>query len=480
PALSTDILNTIKKKNENENNLRKAINRSIGKSGIRKLESINFENNTNFLYLSDDFNKKKYWQKLLAVLNKERNLFFHIIEAIRINCGIVSETDLRIFSASPDRMKNQSLFVDIFYNLKQSKIIEEVFSGEDVYYQLNFFIRPPNFSFKESKVNYCIKNLIIQNLEKWLVYNGLAYKESLRRANDPSHCFSHFYWSLFGLSYMLDGLIKQLKGKESKSVFIVADILQSNNVVKLSHIQYFLRKIGICRSQKDVPVFLPILIAGYFAPEALRELRSKKILATTLKNLFGVRFDKQLKDLKNYLLDIENTAQTDPEQIFDIFNNLKKDLPNIDTNNLRGSFFEYLIAILHHYKTGNSFEVGRTIKVPKTYEQAEIDILSYTKTEVFVIECKAYKSTLGISSIKHWIGQINKIKNWIHDQDLFSGKQICYQYYSLNGFDKESIQYIEKIKKYDIKLYGKEEITKEIHSWGDKSLRDNFHNFLYS
>jgi hypothetical protein len=471
PSTSTEILNVLLKNGQlTEDAGRKRIQRSIGKNDVCRLESINFKNNTKFLYLSDDFDTKRYWDKLVDSLRKDRNLYYYIIQVICLNGGIVSEADLRVYSASPDRLKGRLPFEMIRYNLLKSKILHIIDVGNDQY-EINKHIMN-KLSYNRCTTKLLLKEIIIKLLANWFVINGLSYKKSIRMSIDSNDCFFHYYWHLYGKSFILDSF------SLSKDVFIVVDILQNDKPIAIDQISYYIKKVEATRSQSKKANFLPILISEYFHKDTLLELRKKKIMATTIKNLLGEEVAKIIKELQTQLINITKSITEDPKKIFEIIKSLRRTVGI--TDNLKGKLFEFLIATTVYYENGNHFEIGKLITDPKTFQKAEIDILTYDHSRsIEIYECKSYfRNNITETDIKDWFLKINRITSWIKSQEIHKNREIKFYYYTLSDYDKKSKEILDSYSKYQIEYLNKIDIEGKIKRLKEKDLITTYNDFF--
>ena len=204
-------------------------------------------------------------------------------------------------------------------------------------YEININIKK-NVSYNQCVAKILIKEVISKSIHNWLVINGLVYNKSIHLSTQSKDAYHHYYWHLFAKSFMLDSFSK------GKDVYVVADILQNDFPLNLDNATYYSKKVDSVRGQSSKANFLPILIADFFDKEALQELRKKKIMATTIKNLLGEETSNLLKELQLQISNINEKLKDEPNKIFEITRSLNKTVGL--TDNLKGKLFEYFIATI--------------------------------------------------------------------------------------------------------------------------------------
>jgi hypothetical protein len=469
PSLSSDIAGIIIQNQKIERNTAlKRVNRSIKDPGIQSSLCIKFKNNSKFMYLTEQFDSKPYWKKLLYILKKEKNLFYYIIMAIRANGGIVSEGELRCYSASPDLMKGKTRYEDIKYNLLKAKIIELLEINGEIHYLINQNLSTGKVSSNDYQANKIVKEVLLEMLKRWSVINSFAYKKSIREI-DNEVPFFHYYWHLHAMSYSFNAI-------SNKDVFLTFDLIMNKKSLFDDDIHFFLSKVAAIRKFKTAPHFIPFLISNYFSKSTLMLLKKQKVIATTPRNLFGEEVAEMIKDLVESLSDISKTLKDNPQKLYNSIRKLNKATGS--ALNMKGKLFEYFIAHYVFTETSNAFEVGKIVKDPESHDKAEIDVISYVpKKSVAIYECKAYgNNMITYDNLNDWQKKRKRIKNWIKSQENLSAAEITYFYISLSGYTDSAIQFYEN--DHNTHLIDKESLHRMIVGTKDGELINTFKEFF--
>lgn len=470
PSLSTDIVQWITTKSRiSKETAQKRVSRKMSTHEIGKLESIHFKNNSSFLYLAKDYNTNKYWNRLLNVLKTEKSPYYDFICAVIALGGIVSFPEIRVFSSFPDRLRGKIDFMLFYNSLLDSNIIKEI-DAEKRVFQINVCIHR-NTNNNQFEARQISTEYFIKGISEWFKSNGLVYSKSLTNQIDSSKTFSHYYYSTFGLSYVL---ANNFKGSDT---FIVLDYMDAERGVGSEEINYFITKVESTRKANFKIKFLPFIISTFFTPSALTELRSKGIIATTVKNLLGEQVSDLLNELKADINSIANDVKTNKSTFLDVVHKVNKTFGI--TDNLRGKLFEYFIATIRFYEHHLDFEVGKLITDPTTYEKAEIDIIQFNGTrQIHIIECKALTSDIDEDDIEIFFKKIARIMNWIKSNDIYRSAEVLFYYYTLSDFTVGAKTKLSEKTKYEIKTKNKNEIIQLVRGFKEKDLSKTFEDYF--
>lgn len=257
--------------------------------------------------------------------------------------------------------------------------------------------------------------------------------------------YAGFKWDITSPSYL--SFIR--KGKNPG--FVVADVIY--NEVDENAIKYFLNKISIAKSQKNIQKAIPILIARYFTPEAFKLARKNSIIATTPRNLFGEETANLFEELLKVLINAGTIAASDFTRFLELYNKL--DTIKGSSLNLAGDLFEFIVG--HFYKTayGGSLDIGRKIKFENT--EKEIDVILRTERRThYYIECKGYgqKHLITKDSIKEWLTKNNLIRKWVLEHNDEVLPELNFGFITTSDFEEDALELLEesknKTKKYNI------------------------------
>lgn len=470
PTLATDIITFIAKNLKiSKEAAQKRVSRKVLSHEISKLDLINLKNNTGLLYLQKDYNTSKYWKKLLNVLKQEKSQYYDFIRASIALGGIVSYSEIRIISSSPDLLRGKIRF-DMFFNaLLDSKIIREIDSSRKIY-QINPVI------YRNSDINVfdsrqIIFDFFLKGITEWFKSNGLMYSKSIFNQIDSNRTFSHYYYSIAGLSYVMSNSFS------NSDSFIVLDFIASEKEVGIEEINYFIKKIESSRKANTKIKFLPFLLAPYFTLSALEECRGKGIIATTVKNLLGQHVDELLSELRNSMKSMYMEIKDNKTDFIKTVHKVNKMYGM--TDNLRSKLFEYYIAMIRFYETHLDFEVGKIITEPITFDKAEVDIFQINgNREIHISECKAYTSNIDEDDIDLFIKKIGRVTNWIKNNEIYINVKIFYYYYTISDFTPNGRLAIDNCTRFSIQTFNQKEILTLIDSLRDKDIRKTYNEFF--
>lgn len=470
PSLATDIIVYVAQNSKiSREAAQKRVSRKVVSHEIGKLDLINLKNNTSFLYLQKDYNTNKYWRKLVSILKQEKSIYYDFIRACIGLGGIISYSELRVISSCPDSLRGKISF-DVFYlSLIDSKILSEIDSTRKIYQINQGIYRNTDINVYDSR--QIIFDFFLKGITEWYKSNGLMYSKSIFNQIESSKTFSHYYFSISGLSYVLSTSFLR------NNSFIILDYISSEKELGNEEINYFIRKIESSRKANTKIKFLPFLIAPYFTSSALEECRSKGIVATTVKNLLGKHVDELLTELRTSMKTMYIEIKDNKTEFITTVQKVNKIYGM--TDNLRSKLFEYYIAMIRYYETHLEFEVGKLITEPITYNKAEVDIYQVNGTrEIHISECKAYTSNIDEDDIQLFIKKIERVTNWIKSNEIYQNTQIYYYYYTISDFMPNGIAAIENCSKFSIKTYNQKEILACIDKLRDKDIKKTYNEFF--
>lgn len=470
PSLSSDLVSWLAAYAKiSKENAQKRLSRLVADQSISRLEHIRFKNNVGFIYLPDDFNSERFWRKLLSVLKAERSpIYSFIVTTISLG-GIVTLQEMRMLSAHPDKLAGKASFSTFFTSVIETQIVNQIDARQGIY-QINSNIYR-NTDFNVFLSRQILTEFFLKGITEWFKINGLLYTRSIATITEGDKYFSHYKFSVFGLSYVLGSNLG------ARDAFVVVDYLPNERQLNPEEVDYFISKIESCRNSNKAIKFVPILVASYFTPSAFSELRAKNVLATTIKNLLGDKVAELLEELRGNLSSMVAEIKTDGTAFLEMVRKVNKTFGM--TDNLRGKLFEYFIATVLYYDRHLEFEVGKLITDPKTFEKAELDIVMTNGTRaIHIVECKAYTSNIDDQDMEKFFVKARRATNWIRSSDQLRDADIFFYYYTLSDYEESALDVIKKNPKIEVSIKNGNDIRTMIRRYKEKDLSKTFEEFF--
>lgn len=449
PMISGDLARLYEKTYGTSNEAaRKAISRA--KPPVKKLYKFKFEKNQLFYYLESQFMSKKYRQALLEAIKQYSKVNYSYIQAFMAQSGYISKKIFPAFVSAPiGKVKNHKMHSAILQGLLETQIIIE-FSEER--YALNHAF------FDTANLNRSIgleiaKKTIINDFNNWLRgVNLISYEKGRTLFEMPE--FAQFQWAYTAPSY-----IQPLSsGKENQPGFVIADVCYGATATKES-IRFFIDKLNIIRSFKNIKPFLPVFIVDKIEPDALKLLKENKVMIAILNNFFSDKYTILLNELVNAFANATSIINKNPDMIYKLFDEIAKNEGRY--NNMSGDMFELLVGSFYSY-IGCSYLKSKVIITDyDSGKYKELDWLVVKDGVTIVVECKAIKAAIDDKFILKWLNEnIPFTRKWLIDHER--SKQIEFQIWSVGGFTDSALQLLNKAEaensKYSIKHYDRQQM----------------------
>lgn len=292
-----------------------------------------------------------------------------------------------------------------------------------------------NFNAKRARGLEIAKNVIIRGFNAWTKnINLVAYGQGKGLFYKPE--FGQFQWAYTAPSYVQP----LFSHKTGKNGFVIADVVFGRTAM-VETVDFFLQKIGILRSFKNIPPFMPVLLADRVDNETLMLLKENKITVALLNSLFSDRYTELLNE---------------SEQIRTLFSKIEKSEGRY--NNLAGDLFELLVGSHFSYVGCQGIKSQTEVTDYETGRKKEIDLLVFKDGKSIVVECKAQKSKLDVKFVRKWLNE-----NIPHIKKCFlqdgRSNQTEFQLWSVGGFDSEALELLKKAeenKKYTVRYFDRD------------------------
>lgn len=447
---------------------RKAISRAT--PPVRKLISINFDNNQKFIYLEQQFNREYYLEAVLEHMKKQSKAYYAFVQALIFHNGFLDKKQLTAYTFSPIKpLKGHRPASKIIDDLCATQIFSEY--NEDVL-QLNPDIMALNYP--KYRAIELAKKITIDHFYDWAkCLNMVAYNSAKLLSDSPE--FFKFQWGFTSPSY-ISGIKSR---KDGPTCFFIADILLGK-VLSAVDVSFFIQKIKTLRQQKKISPFIPILIMDNPMEKTVFDaLKAEGIVLGFVDKLFGASYSEALKSLVHMVEHAGAIIAKKPENYFEFIDKIS--VLEGKSINLKGDLFE--LAVGYYYsKIAPYFEINKIILDHKSGKRKEIDVfVRYSDSEIRIIECKGYNYPVGKEFIKKWLtDNIPTIRNWLLSQDEYSNKNLVFELWSTGGFEKEAMELLDihsnRTQKYIMQYYGKQEIKQIVKD----SKNANFQRIMNS
>jgi len=420
---------------------------------VCKISKLSFDKNQKFFYLEKQFMSAIYIDALLRAIEEHSKINSIYISAFLSQDGYMSKEILPAFVSAPiGKIKKHKMHKHIISDLTQSKIISEF---DETRWMLSYEFNSLGLSnIARSTGLEVSKKQIINDFSSWAGKMNLSAYNSVHILNEKAN-FANFQWAFTAPSYVHP----LFDSKKNRPGFIVADVFYGKKATK-QDIQFFIDKVKITRSFKNLPTFLPILIIDQIEKDALMYLKDNKIFVAMLNNIFGTRYSQLLGDIVNLFSKASAIIAKNPKKLEELFNEIGKSEGRF--NNLAGDMFELLVGYYYQETSFNYLEIKKNIKIPEERCVREIDVFVIKDGYIHIVECKANQSMIDSKFVDVWLGtKIPQIRKWLLEN--YSNKQdYIFRLWSIGGFTNEAMALLQahqnSVTKYKIEFCDKEQI----------------------
>jgi len=440
-----------------EVNARQRISRAGG--DVQRFTHFSLPKNEAFLYLTKDYNSRRYWIALLESHANARTVYAHTFFAFHPYKGAIPAYLFSKVSGSPDKLKGHIASSRLEAQLLKGSVLRreaDVVLGDCLVTYINDINGVTDTQHVRNQL--LVEDILIKGVADWIRHNSLGSfnKVQVRNSqNMPS--FSHHHWDICAPSYIMP--LATIQKGEMSNGFIVADVIY--NDLDSKSIQTYLTKVQRCRNMRNTRPFLAMLIAERFDPEAFRLAKQAGVMATTVSNLLGQDISALLSSLLNTLNRAGAIAAANPEKINELF----KGLTRIEgaAINIRGVMFEMLVGHIV-LKTQNVSTVDLNKQISTEAGKAEIDVIGFRgEAEIKCYECKGYevKRLISVEMIEKWLERVQRIRKFYSQIHVYRDRKMTFSFWTSSDFEPEALELL---------LYQKQRNTKITLDW--KNGRD--------
>lgn len=434
PALSGDLVRKMQDHGLSGSAARQRLSRRA--PNVSVLTGLTFPKRARFFYHKDDYRRERYWTALVAAISQSSPAYGAAEGALRAHGGIVPLHYFAIVTGAPIRQRKQIGVDAVFSRLRHIGLIEEVFVDELP------CVRLAAGGWLGGRDQDVAHRLLVQRIMLLAVADwarklniGSYNKIAVRDLNEALPTFGTHAFDLCGPSYIAPMIRRDASGLP-KPGFLVCDAF----VGKLDEtgIAAFLRKCASSAAIRNLPPFLPVVIAEAFTPEAFNLARSRGIITATPFNLFGREIAEGLSALLQTLERASAIAAEKPEVVSDLFSRLGQ-IEGAAVN-LRGALFELVVGHVVHQESQGSIDVGK--KVSLIGEPAvEVDVYLASSNRVRVIECKGYgpNQQVGERELSRWVNEkVPKLRKSLQREPRHEGCRFSFEFWTSGDYSHEA------------------------------------------
>lgn len=464
PALSSEVARRLVAQGCSPDVARQRISRAG--SNVRRLKGLVFPRNARFLYHAKHERSEQYWTALSRDIRQASPAYGPALAALQARDGVVPLEQFSIISGSPIRQQGQVSSETVLQRLEAVHLIERSEMqgvGPVVSLRADGYLGSPNF--QRLRARLVVEKMLLLALRDWARRLGVASYDKIEIRGDADRLptFGTFKWDLCGPSYMVP-IVRRQKDGRPKPGFLVGDVI-AGAAVDEHAVAAFVRKFSLSSYLKNLPPFMPVLMADGYTPEAFNLGRSHGVMLATPKNLFGRDVAVGLATLLETLSKAAAVAVAKPEVIGELFDKLSS-IDGADRN-LRGSLFELVVGHLVQARFGGSIDINHLIRYD-TF-RAEIDVRRVVAGEVWIYECKGYQPDhlIDAPEVEAWLkDKVPGIYSATKAEDRFNSSTIHFEFWTSGGFTDAAIAALkaarDRTKRYVIGWKAGKEVRSEL------------------
>lgn len=433
---SRQIIQYFVSQGKTNTSVRKSISRL--KDPFRSVSKIHLANKAKIFYHKAFWKTPDYCEKLTKILLEEHSVYGYALEALRAKSGFIVEKDFPIICGSGNQ-KGHIPPELIKQNLLDSGLLSSInIEAMGTYLYLSAY---NNISVQADETMRIIQLKLLQDWLKKL--NFVSFKKNIYRTSldgSPPQFVSTF-WDLTGPSY----LYPLLGNKIPKQGSIVCDLFL-NSIVSSSQIQYYLNKLEMLKKCRNIPKFLPIILAPSFETDTFSILRNKGIIVATYSNLYGEETAKLFAELYTSLKNLAAAITKDPQKMYELFDKLST-FEGI-SNQIRGPLFEMICVHLAQNTFSAQF-IENSKHITSNDKEKELDVFAQNSSEFIIIECKGYlpNHKVNAEEISEWLKDTIPFvrKTLLQKDPQNNGKKFLFNFWTTSDFDEKAIELLTSV-----------------------------------
>ncbi|MBN9510625.1 MAG: hypothetical protein J0I21_16130 [Alphaproteobacteria bacterium] len=464
PALSSDIARKLVAQGCSADVARQRISRAG--PHVRRLKGLVFPRNARFLYHEKHEGTERYWTALARDIREASPAYGPALAALQARDGVVPLEQFAIISGSPIRQQGHVSSETVLQRLEAVHLVERgelQGVGPVVALRADGHLGSPNF--QRLRARLVVEKMLLLALRDWARRLGVASydKIEIRGETDRLPTFGTFNWDLCGPSYLVP-IVRRERDGRPKPGFLVGDVI-AGAAVDEHAVAAFIRKFSLSSYLKNLPPFMPVLVADGYTQAAFNLGRTHGIMLATPKNLFGRDLAIGLATLLETLSKAAAVAVAKPEVIGELFDKLSS-IEGADRN-LRGSLFELVVGHVVQARFGGSIDINHLLRYD-TFK-AELDVRRVVAGEVWIYECKGYQPDhlIDAPEVETWLTEkVPGIYRTTKAEDRFNSSTVHFEFWTSGGFTDAAIAALEaardRTKRYVIGWKDGREVRSEL------------------
>lgn len=462
PLMSSELARILEKKESISYNT--ASQRIRRNTSISKIKGF-FQSGQSLCYLKIHEDEELF-EKLNKYLFEFGRKYWYCLNAIKLHGGTIERKYLECFTNYPISPLKKHL---PFNKVMQMFVKQKILVFNDNYYHLSPKFKQQRASKLSITTIDFIKTDLLSNFETLSKNIGLI---SYNTAENFAE-YGKFRWAFKGVSNVT-GLVNN-----GKPGFILADIIIGTPIYK-DDVRFFIEKIKHVQSFNNASKLIPFLLVDNLDKEAFNYLKQHGIVVGFVGELFGQQYAEALSELITILDNAGASLKQTPDKYLDLIKELKKYNEGL-VNNIRGTFFEFVVGHIHSINSNSSIDLGRVIS--ENGSQHEMDVIANYSDKIVIAECKAVKSKIDYNFIDNWLGKkLPAFKKYFDKQDTWKKKNLEFEFWSISGFTKEALEKLDNIvtnsKKYKLTYYQSIDIRSKAKEMNNKKLKEALDDYF--
>jgi len=433
--------------------------------------------------LTDQHDSARFWEKLLLAFRSTNSVYGYAIDALSVRGGTVPGEYFAIISGSPTRLRGH-LSSDRVRDALQRLGVLRIDPHPE--WASIISLKPQISGVRgaaTARARMIAEDITADATKTFIQRTGLgSYGKIKVRTPSEAPSFGTFKWDITAPCYV-SPLRRYTRGQKGfKPGFIVADILLGSEL-ELDHVKPFLMKTKIMRSRPNTPLFLSILVADRFSPEALRAGKEVGHLMLTTETLFSKEIAEALNALIQVLTNAAVAATEYPELVYDLFDQLS--VIEGSAVSMRGPLLELWLSRYLSLDGWLVTGVGRRLRVRETGEEVEVDVLAEQANGMRIRACeaKAHASPVSLDEVRDWATrQIPRIRRALTQYRDGRAPSLVFEFWTTNSLSSEALQFLtetsQQTKVYEIKWFEGARLMSLANETGDNYLVKILNDFF--
>lgn len=448
---------------------------SRGAPQIQRLAHLPFARKARFLYHQDDYASPKYWENLHAAVFATNGPYARALGAVQAR-GALPVTHFQIACGAPIAQKKQLAANAVLDRMVAAGIfVKQDLPGLGTCVLNKEFYE--NYRHRENELAINVRsrliaeNILLSCVREWLRRLAMVSFNKVQTRIQTTPRIGTFAWDLTAPSY-LTAISTKLKDGTVNPGWVVCDVLLTEDVQRM-HVEAFLHKARSLSAFKKVGSTIFILVASSFDSEAFSALRAAGVIPATPASLFGEDVANGFRELNQTLCKAAKGV-IEHEKFDRVFTNLGK-LEGA-TGNMRGAFFELLVAEVVRRKAAGEVKLNRVCRGDDG--DAEVDVYRvHDGIMAQMIECKgvAPGTFVDDEEVSRWLTtRIPRVRYHL-ESIRWSGPLPRFELWTSGQLSDSALERVQKTrvanaKKFELIIVDSHDLRAQVKALNDPSL----------